>query len=122
VKLSQLCLIACHTWDTLGAVAAGWEAALIKRGSNCLQQLRAMRYRILNTGFTLSLSFKAFSLISARALPNSPIAMTKVRGHGNCALRSTWQRCGQPKDNSNARTPFWSRYSTSSWKAWMRQI
>ena len=28
---SQLCLIACHTWDTLGAVAAGWEAALIKR-------------------------------------------------------------------------------------------
>jgi 2-haloacid dehalogenase len=31
---SQLCLIACHTWDTLGAVAAGWEAALIKRGGN----------------------------------------------------------------------------------------
>ena len=28
---SQLCLIACHTWDTLGAVAAGWHAALIKR-------------------------------------------------------------------------------------------
>jgi 2-haloacid dehalogenase len=28
---SRLCLIACHTWDTLGAVAAGWEAALIKR-------------------------------------------------------------------------------------------
>jgi 2-haloacid dehalogenase len=31
---SQLCLIACHTWDTLGAVAAGWEAALIKRPGN----------------------------------------------------------------------------------------
>ena len=31
VDASQLCLIACHTWDTLGAVAAGWEAALIKR-------------------------------------------------------------------------------------------
>ena len=31
VKPSQLWLIACHTWDTLGAVAAGWEAALIKR-------------------------------------------------------------------------------------------
>ena len=31
---SQLCLIACHTWDTLGAVAAGWEAALIKRAGN----------------------------------------------------------------------------------------
>jgi len=31
---SDLCLIACHTWDTLGAVAAGWEAALIKRIGN----------------------------------------------------------------------------------------
>lgn len=35
-KPSQLCLIACHTWDTLGAVAAGWEAALIKRVGNDL--------------------------------------------------------------------------------------
>jgi 2-haloacid dehalogenase len=34
VKPSQLCLVACHTWDTLGAVAAGWEAALIKRPGN----------------------------------------------------------------------------------------
>jgi 2-haloacid dehalogenase len=31
---SQLFLIACHTWDTLGAVAAGWGAALIKRVGN----------------------------------------------------------------------------------------
>jgi len=31
---SELCLIACHTWDTLGAVAAGWEAALIRRPGN----------------------------------------------------------------------------------------
>ena len=31
VEPSQLCLIACHTWDT---VAAGWEAALIKRVGN----------------------------------------------------------------------------------------
>jgi 2-haloacid dehalogenase len=31
---SQFCLIACHTWDILGAVAAGWEAALIKRVGN----------------------------------------------------------------------------------------
>ena len=36
VKPSQLCLIACHTWDTLGAVAAGWQAALIKRDGNDL--------------------------------------------------------------------------------------
>jgi len=33
-KPSDFCLIACHTWDTLGAVAAGWEAALIKRPGN----------------------------------------------------------------------------------------
>ena len=33
-KPSEFCLIACHTWDTLGAVAAGWEAALIKRVGN----------------------------------------------------------------------------------------
>jgi 2-haloacid dehalogenase len=33
-KPSQFCMIACHIWDTLGAVAAGWEAALIKRVGN----------------------------------------------------------------------------------------
>ncbi len=31
---SQLCMIACHTWDTLGAVAVGWKAALILRHGN----------------------------------------------------------------------------------------
>ncbi len=31
---AQMCLIASHTWDTLGAVAAGWQAALIKRVGN----------------------------------------------------------------------------------------
>jgi 2-haloacid dehalogenase len=35
-KPAQLLLIACHTWDTLGAVAAGWDAALIKRPGNDL--------------------------------------------------------------------------------------
>ena len=34
VEPSQLYLVACHTWDTLGAVAAGWEAALIRRTGN----------------------------------------------------------------------------------------
>src|SRR5271155_1511375 len=34
VDPSQVCLIACHTWDTLGAVVAGWKAALIKRVGN----------------------------------------------------------------------------------------
>jgi 2-haloacid dehalogenase len=33
-KPSDFCVIASHTWDTLGAVAAGWEAALIKRPWN----------------------------------------------------------------------------------------
>jgi len=36
VKPSDLFLIACHTWDTLGAVAAGWGAALIRREGNDL--------------------------------------------------------------------------------------
>jgi 2-haloacid dehalogenase len=36
VEPSQLCVVACHTWDTLGAVAAGWRAALIKRVGNDL--------------------------------------------------------------------------------------
>ena len=31
---SDICLIACHTWDTLGARAAGWQAALILREGN----------------------------------------------------------------------------------------
>ena len=34
VPPSQLCLIACHTWDILGAVAAGWEGVLIRRPGN----------------------------------------------------------------------------------------
>jgi 2-haloacid dehalogenase len=33
---SKICLVACHAWDTLGAVAAGWEAALIFRPGNAL--------------------------------------------------------------------------------------
>jgi 2-haloacid dehalogenase len=36
VAPAQLCLVACHTWDTLGAVAAGWQAALIRRVGNDL--------------------------------------------------------------------------------------
>jgi 2-haloacid dehalogenase len=34
VPASRLFLIACHTWDTLGAVGAGWGAALIQRTGN----------------------------------------------------------------------------------------
>ena len=34
VEPTRLYLIAYHRWDTLGAVAAGWEATLIKRVGN----------------------------------------------------------------------------------------
>jgi 2-haloacid dehalogenase len=34
VDPGNICLVACHTWDTLGAVAAGWQAALILRVGN----------------------------------------------------------------------------------------
>jgi 2-haloacid dehalogenase len=30
----DVCLIACHVWDTIGAKAAGWQAALILREGN----------------------------------------------------------------------------------------
>jgi 2-haloacid dehalogenase len=34
VDPGDICLVACHAWDTLGAVAAGWGAALIVREGN----------------------------------------------------------------------------------------
>ena len=34
VDPGDICLIACHVWDTLGARAAGWQAALILREGN----------------------------------------------------------------------------------------
>jgi 2-haloacid dehalogenase len=30
----DICLIASHVWDTIGALAAGWQAALILREGN----------------------------------------------------------------------------------------
>ncbi len=33
-KPSEMLLIASHTWDTIGALGAGWHAALIKRPGN----------------------------------------------------------------------------------------
>jgi 2-haloacid dehalogenase len=30
----DICLIACHVWDTIGALAAGWQAGLILREGN----------------------------------------------------------------------------------------
>jgi len=34
VRANQLCLIACHTWDILGASAAGWKTVLVLRTGN----------------------------------------------------------------------------------------
>jgi 2-haloacid dehalogenase len=31
---AQMLMIACHTWDTIGALGAGWHAALIRRPLN----------------------------------------------------------------------------------------
>jgi 2-haloacid dehalogenase len=31
---ADVCLIACHVWDTIGALAAGWQAGLILREGN----------------------------------------------------------------------------------------
>jgi 2-haloacid dehalogenase len=30
----DICLVACHVWDTIGALSAGWQAALILRAGN----------------------------------------------------------------------------------------
>jgi 2-haloacid dehalogenase len=34
VDPGDICLIACHVWDTIGALAAGWQAGLILREGN----------------------------------------------------------------------------------------
>jgi 2-haloacid dehalogenase len=34
LRPADLCLIACHTWDILGAAAAGWKTAFIARSGN----------------------------------------------------------------------------------------
>jgi 2-haloacid dehalogenase len=34
VDPSGICLVACHTWDTIGALGAGWQAGLILREGN----------------------------------------------------------------------------------------
>ncbi len=34
--LSELCMVACHLWDTVGAQAAGCSAALVKRPGNAV--------------------------------------------------------------------------------------
>ena len=31
---SEMCMIACQTWDTIGIQAVGWEAGLIERVTN----------------------------------------------------------------------------------------
>jgi 2-haloacid dehalogenase len=38
-KPSEMLLVASHTWDTIGALGAGWHAALIKRPGNDLNDV-----------------------------------------------------------------------------------
>jgi 2-haloacid dehalogenase len=34
VDPGDICLVACHVWDTIGAAAAGWQAGLVLREGN----------------------------------------------------------------------------------------
>lgn len=36
VETSDLCLVACHVWDTIGAQAAGWRSAFLTRPHNAV--------------------------------------------------------------------------------------
>ena len=36
VAMSDLCLVACHLWDTIGAQAAGCQGAFVTRPYNAL--------------------------------------------------------------------------------------
>jgi 2-haloacid dehalogenase len=33
---AEICLVACHVWDTIGAISAGWQTALILRPWNAV--------------------------------------------------------------------------------------
>jgi 2-haloacid dehalogenase len=39
VAPGDICLVACHVWDTIGALAAGWQAGLILREGNAPLQV-----------------------------------------------------------------------------------
>jgi 2-haloacid dehalogenase len=57
VRPSQLCMIACHAWDTRNAVAAGWEAAFIGRPGTLIllfQCQPALLHRFLSNNPDLS--------------------------------------------------------------------
>jgi 2-haloacid dehalogenase len=34
VEPADICLVACHVWDTVGALSAGWQAGLVLREGN----------------------------------------------------------------------------------------
>jgi 2-haloacid dehalogenase len=40
VELGDLCLVACHVWDTIGAQAAGCQGAFIRRPGNAVLHIR----------------------------------------------------------------------------------
>lgn len=42
VNVTDLCMVACHLWDTIGAQAAGCAAALVKRPGNAVMQVEGV--------------------------------------------------------------------------------
>lgn len=42
VSVTDLCMVACHLWDTIGAQAAGCSAALVKRPGNAVMQVEGV--------------------------------------------------------------------------------
>ena len=84
---SQLCLIACHTWDTLGAVAAGWNAALSRGGNDVLGV--GPQPQIVGA----DLNDVADQLIARhKERANAAEKMNVVLAHGAWADGSSWAR------------------------------
>ena len=81
---SDICLVACHTWDTLGAVAAGWEARSAARA--CVQR-HAVRCAAVGVAAS-SASAAASGRIAVPALPSD----SKAR----CATAPAGRRCRAP--------------------------
>lgn len=42
IEMRDICMVACHLWDTLGAQAAGCAAALVKRPGNAVMQAKGV--------------------------------------------------------------------------------
>jgi len=77
----DICLIACHTWDTIGAVAAGWKAALVLRAGNAQLDVGPQPHLVDKTSTRL--------LIGSSAPRRSDAASRKRRSAGAAHRPST---------------------------------